>query len=380
MVTYFRAPRSYTGEDMVEITCHGGLVMPGRVIGLLKSAGCRLARPGEFSYRACLNGKMSLAQAEAVNELVHARTEVAHERALERYQAGRSGPVARLRARLVALLAELEFCLGIDDAHEHPGPNPAAEIRTTVQELGRLIRDAERERLVFRGANVVIVGRPNVGKSSLFNCLVERGRAIVSSRPGTTRDTVTAEVEMRGVPVRLSDTAGLPARAGSRLASQAAEQARAALDGADLVVVVFDRSRPAARADRSVLAAAADRPMVAVLNKSDLSPRLDSFRLLGSRHSAIAVSCHTGVGLCRLRRRLGQRLGPLSNHALVVGDRQLAVLRACHEALKRGQAAPDIETAALEMRAAVDMLGQVDAPVSSSEILARVFADFCVGK
>lgn len=380
MVTYFRGPRSYTGEDMAEITCHGGGATSDRILRLLVGAGGRMARPGEFSWRACLNRKMSLSQAEAVNDLIHARTEVARERALARYRAGRSDFVARLRVRLVEELAGLELGLGIDDLPTPRWPDSAGGVRDLADELGRAVQSAERERLLFRGARVVVTGRPNVGKSSLFNRLVGHDRAIVDSRPGTTRDVVSFETEIRGVPVCLLDSAGVPCPANSRLGRAAAERTEAAVAAADLVIAVFDRSAPAAGADRLVLAAVAGRPVLPVLNKSDLVARLDHRSLLGSSTRPAVVSCHTGRGLSGLRVRLGRRLGPLPGRALTVGGRQLTVLRACHDALRRSLAAQEVEAAALEIRAAVDMLSQVDAPTSSSEILARVFADFCVGK
>ncbi len=380
VVTYFRGPRSYTGEDLAEMTCHGGTVTSDLILRLLVRAGARIARPGEFSWRACLNGRMSVFQAEAVNDLIHARTEAARERALERYRAARSDAIGRLRRKLLEELARLEVHLGVDDAGNSSWSELAVGVRGLADEFDQLVRRAERNRLLFRGANVVITGRPNVGKSSLFNRLVGYDMAIVDARPGTTRDIVSAEIQIRGVPVRLLDTAGLPARASSGLAARVAERTKAAIAEADLVIVVFDRSAPATNADRLVLSRVAGRPIVPVLNKSDLGSRLEYHLLPGSCDLPAVVSCRTGLGLARLRSRIGRRLGPLPGCALVLGEQRLAVFGACRDALRRSAAAGDIDVAALEIRAAVDMLSQVDVPVSSSEILARVFADFCVGK
>ncbi len=365
---------------MFEVTCHGGRTTYERVIELLVRAGCRIARPGEFSLRACLNRKLSLSQAEAVNDLIHARTEAARERALERYRSSRPNFIAQLRDRLVAQLAELELGLGIDDSPTTRWQESAGGVRLLADELGQAVRRAEREQFLFRGAKVAITGRPNVGKSSLFNRLIGQDRAIVDARPGTTRDVVSAEAEIHGVPVHLLDTAGVPSRSGSGLIRRAATRAKDAIANADLVILIFDRSAPATQADRLLLAGVAARPFIPVLNKSDLTPRLDHHSLLGACARPAVISCRTGLGLAALARRLGRRLGPLPGNAAAVSGRQLALMRACHDALRRSLAADEAEIAALEIRAALDMLSQVDAPVSSSEILAQVFANFCVGK
>jgi tRNA modification GTPase len=382
MVTFYRGPGSYTGEDMAEVICHGGRIIPARVLGRLEHAGCRRAAPGEFTRRALLHGKLALSQAEAVNELIEAGSDAARQSALTRYQGAVTALVVRLRSRLLDELARHEFHIGIDDTDAAMPRDGQNAVRQVEQELSRHIRDGERDRRLLQGARVVIVGRANVGKSSLFNRLLDQDRSVVDRTPGTTRDRVASEFVVRGVPVQLTDTAGLDPGPGTRLGRKAARQTAAALAEADLVLAVFDGSARLTRADRTVLSAIAGRNVIPVINKADLARRLEPAALATDLTGgpALSVSCRTGEGVVRLRERLGRRLGPAPGHALVTGERHLALLRACRDALRRSLTAPDAETAALEIRAAVDMLTEVDAPVSPDDILDRVFAGFCVGK
>jgi len=379
MVTVFRAPRSYTGENMAEIACHGGTVAADAVVNLLVRADCRVAEPGEFTRRAVLAGKMTLSQAEAVADMAEARSETAFRGALARYRGELSNLVARMAEDLKELLAEIEYGLGFDEA-EASGAVPKARICRITARLSRIVESAEGSRLLVEGANVAIVGRPNAGKSSLFNRLVDGERAITSPVPGTTRDRIDATVVLAGVPVRFVDTAGLTVRAGTHLSRLALAQTRKAVEQADVLVALFDGSRPAGPSDHAVIAAVGGRPVVCALNKADLPRRFDCSSAREFPARPIPISCRTGAGVAALRTRLARILRTGSGPRLTVNRRQLEALSACRDALVRAGSAQTLETAALETRCAVDMLSQVDAPATSSDILDRVFARFCVGK
>ncbi len=380
MVTVFRAPRSYTGEDLAEISCHGGTVAVDGVLKLLIAAGCRIAEPGEFTRRAVLAGKMTLSQAEAIADMAEARSEPAFRSALARYRGDLSGLVAGVSNDLSELLAEVEFDLGFDEHDDVSGAVPKARISRIAARLDKTIASAERGRFLIEGANVAIIGRPNAGKSSLFNRLVEGERAITSPVPGTTRDRVDATVIITGVPVRLVDTAGLIARAGTRLTRLALAQTDKALEQADVIMALFDGSRPATPSDRAVVAAIRGREALCVLNKTDLPRRLDPSFTRNCPARLIPVSCRTGAGIGRLRSHVARSLRAGPGPRLAVNRRQLEALAACRDALRRARMARTLETAALEVRSAIDMLRQVDVPTTSSDILDRVFARFCVGK
>jgi len=380
LVTVFRAPRSYTGEDTAEISCHGGTVAADRVMTMLLRAGCRVAEPGEFTRRAVLAGKMSLSQAEAVADMAEARSEAAFRGALARYRGELSRLVAGIAEDLKELQTEMEYSLGFDEHGGSCGAVPASRIRRIEKHLTEIVESAAESRLLIEGANVAIIGRPNAGKSSLFNQLVEGERAITSRVSGTTRDRIDATVVLAGVPVRFVDTAGLTGRAGTHLSRLAIVHTNRAVEQADIVIALFDGSRPAGPSDRMVLAAVGSRPAICVLNKADLRRRFDRSFAHRFRAGMMPVSCRTGAGIAELRTHLAGMLRAGPGPKLMVNRRQLEAGSACRDALIRAGSAQTLETAALETRSAVDMLSQVDTPVTSRDILDRVFARFCVGK
>ncbi len=380
MVAVFRKPRSYTGENMAEISCHGGRVAATAVIELLKQNGCRLAEPGEFTRRAVLAGKLTLSQAEAVLDMIHARSRAAYRSALHRYQGGLSELVSDLTGELRELLAAAEYHLGFDESDTPRSPGLRPRQQRFIRRLNRVITSGEKARLLHDGAEVVIIGRPNVGKSSLFNRLLETDRALVTSRPGTTRDRIEATVAFGDVPVRLSDTSGITSRrSGGVISRLASEQTGQALGQADLVLSVFDRSEPARAADRRVLKFTDGLPVVHVVNKTDKPTRLDPGFLNGRKRSVASVSALTGCGIARLRTMIGRRFR-VKDPGVAANNRCLEAMNQCRDAVKRSLDAPDAETSAFELRAALDSLTVMGAPVASGEILDRVFARFCVGK
>ena len=383
MLAVFRAPKSYSGEHMAEVSCHGGTVAAALVLDRLTRLGCRPARAGEFTRRAVLAGKLSLERAEAVLDLVNAQSPAAYRAALARYQGRLAAFTAKVAEQLTDILADMEHALNFEEETPHVEPR----IRRVAAELDRELGIAERGRYLNAGARVAIVGRPNAGKSSLFNRLLGADRAIESPVRGTTRDRVEATLVLGGVPVRLEDTAGISSRPVSRLARLAEGHARQAIAEADIVLAVFDSSAPIEPSDRAVIAATEGRPVMTVLNKSDKPRRLVLPPASGVPREAsrvkrpeFLVSCRTGSGIGRLRRALGAKLAPATGLALASGERQLAALTGCRAALENSRAAPNLETAALEIRTAIDMLAQIDTLVPSETVLDRIFARFCVGK
>jgi len=379
----FPAPRSYTGEDIVEISTHGGLVVPAAAVAALVAAAARLAEPGEFTRRAVLNGKMDLLQAEATADLIDAGSPAQRRRALQQLERGLSGRLTALRQEVLDLEGLIAY--DIDFPEEDEGPvNPAR-----VERAWRLARDSvakllatapEGERL-REGALLVIAGRPNAGKSSLFNALLGTERAIVTEIPGTTRDAIEAQAVIEGFPFRLVDTAGLR-DSEERVERLGIEVSRKYLGAADLVLFCEEGEEGRGTGDVESFFASCKAPVVRVRTKADLLP-------VPRPPSPLPVSGVTGEGLPELRRLLAEvAFGQL----LALGDVEPVVTRARHRtALERAlaelegfwsarQAGVDAAAAATHLRAAVAALDDLIGVVTPDDVLDRVFATFCVGK
>jgi tRNA modification GTPase len=385
----FRAPRSYTREDVVELSCHGGEQSARRVLAALLAAGARPAAPGEFTLRAFLAGRIDLAQAEAVADLIHAATERAHDLALAQLAGGLSDRLERIAERLIDAVAEVEA--RVDFAEDVGGvevpPHVATAIAALERELDTLLESAPFGRALREGARVPVVGRPNVGKSSLFNALLGESRAIVTPLPGTTRDRVSEAIELEGIRVTLSDTAGLretldPVEAiGVGLAERA-------LETGSVVMWVVDASVGLDAEDHRVAARLAGRKVVAALNKCDREPRIRADQVAGllqGVHPVVAVSALRGDGLAELRQALADRLGARAGEpdAPVTNPRHAESLTRARDALARATAAAAEqpgEIVALELREALSAVGEVTGRTANDDLLERIFSRFCIGK
>lgn len=396
MVTVFRSPHSYTGEDLVEISCHGGGAVMRRALQAVLRAGARLARPGEFSQRAFLNGKMDLAQAEAVADLIRAQTDAARGAALSQLEGGLSTAVRNVRDGLVEILAHLET--GIDHSDD-PTVGETFSLQAVDRrlaaheaELDRLVGSYRYGRLVRDGVRIGIVGRPNVGKSSLLNRLLKSDRAIVTDIPGTTRDTLEEGFDLNGLPAVLIDTAGLRHSGADAVESLGMQRALQAIENADLVLIVLDGSRPLSDDDRRIAAQVNGKPAVAVVNKSDLPPQLspDQVRAAFPRATPVSVSVLEDRGIDALLQTLhGLASGPAlaekpQSEILVTSERHRGCLVRAADALRRARAqcGPEglEECAALETREALDALGELIGETPTEDILNAIFAKFCIGK
>lgn len=381
LVTVFRAPHSYTGEDLIEFSCHGGLLAPARLLAALFAAGARPAAPGEFTRRAVLNGKLDLLQAEAVGDLIDATAAAQGRAALHQLEGGLSLRLLALREELLELLALLSY--DIDFPEEDDGPVSRERILATqarVREaIGRLLATAPAGLRLHDGALVVLAGRPNAGKSSLFNALLGSSRALVTEIPGTTRDTIEAESEVLGWPVRFADTAGLH-DADERLERMGIEVSRRYVAAADLVLLCVEAGREMTPDERALLA---ERPALLVRSKADLAPE--------TGREGLAVSAVTGAGTDRLREAIAARLFGDGAHA-GYADLEPMLSRERHRAaLTRAAAGTDAALpelakggdpvlAAHHLRDAVSALEELIGLVHPDEVLGRVFARFCVGK
>jgi tRNA modification GTPase len=380
LCSVMRAPRSYTGEDVVELSCHGSPALLRMVVERLCTHGARLAAPGEFTRRAFVNDRLDLAQAEAVALLISARTE----RAVMLAARGVAGELGRglrdLRERLLDLVAGLEVAL--DFPEDGVGIEPAAGavgVHALVAEVAGLRERARRGRIVHDGVTVALIGAPNAGKSSLLNALVGRERAIVSPIAGTTRDVIEATIEVGGVPIRLLDTAGIGAPR-DVIEAEGIRRSRAAIDESDLLLVVVDGSRPPASS--AVFEETADRPRILVRAKSDLPADPSAARI----DDAVDVSAVTGAGLDLLIQRICRAVATRTDGGdgeLVASLRQMEALDALHGALvAAGRALEEapIEVALVDFREALAHASALLGLDVGDAVLDRIFATFCLGK
>lgn len=376
-----RAPRSYTGEDVVEIHAHGSPGLLAMVVERLREVGARLAAPGEFSRRGYLNGRIELANAEAVAQLIGARTERAALLAARALGGDLRRIAERLRDEVLDVIAGLEVTLDFPEEAVGLGVDAAAgRVAGLVCAVQRAVRGVRRGRLVHEGLSLAIVGPPNAGKSSLLNALVGTERAIVASTPGTTRDVVEATIAVAGVPVRLLDTAGLGV-ARDAIDAEGMRRTRKALEESDAVIVVLDRSRAP---DQTILDDTAHRPRVVVLAKADL-PADPAVLALSS---ALHVSALAGTGLDALLGEIetlvASRTGTDGEEGTVVASlRQLECLVDLERALERaGRAcrALPLDAALVDLHEAFRLTGDLLGVEPGDDVLERIFSTFCVGK
>jgi tRNA modification GTPase len=386
VVTYYAAPNSYTAEDLVEIAAHGSPVVLELLLSRALKLGTRLAEPGEFTQRAFLAGKLDLTQAEAVRDLIEAQTLTQARQAASQMGGALSRRVGPVKQALVELVALLEA--GIDFAEDDVELTTQAEIASGISELTPPLRALEasfaRGRIVHDGLTLAIVGRPNVGKSSLFNRLAERDRAIVTATPGTTRDTVTERISLEGIPLELVDTAGL--REGLEEAEQLGiRRSREALADAALVVIVLDATEPLNDEERQLLAAVEGRPALVAVNKSDLMKAGRPVPDCGDL-PALATSALTGEGIPALRERIlnlatgGAAAEPGMLTSLRHQQAIAAALAALGDAAQASADAIPHEMILLDLYRALWALDSLTGQTTPDDILSLIFSTFCIGK
>ncbi|GHT71042.1 tRNA modification GTPase MnmE [Spirochaetia bacterium] len=410
LISVYRAPRSYTGEDGADISCHGGIAAAKAVMGALRAAGFRNALPGEFTFRAFMNGKLDLTRSESVMELVSAKTDRGRQHAVHRLSGALEQEITNIKNLLVKILAETEIYLdysedevsapGAEAAGNFPGLAMAEEARAGLQTLAASYR---RERLYQEGALAVIAGRPNAGKSSLFNLLLKEDRSIVTDIPGTTRDWIEALVSIEGIPVRLADTAGLrglPAPL-DPVEKIGIERSRELLAQADLVLYVIDGVEGITAEDRDFLEdfnyTENKIPLILLWNKADIVKEVTQSKEAEREAAVLEISAKTGAGIPALTAAIAEALtaaaGGQSDDSMsgsterspgIATARQKelvdAALAAVTETLLLAERKEPLDLIAPLLREAVNSLGEITGEVSTADILETMFSRFCVGK
>jgi tRNA modification GTPase len=386
IVTFFASPASYTGEDVIEISAHGSPVLLNGIVAAAMRSGARLAEPGEFTLRAYLHGRMDLVQAEAVHDLVSAVTPLQARSAFDQLEGTLTTRIREIDAALFDLSTRLEASLDFagEGYHFIEPDRVASDLDAIVAAIGALLSDARAGRLVREGAQVAIVGRPNAGKSTLFNALAGAGRAIVTDIPGTTRDLLTERIDLHGLAVTLVDTAGIRAAPADAVEAEGVARARAAAERAHLTMLVLDRSRALNDDDRALLASGDRASRVVVASKCDLPQAWSSDEI---HDDAVEVCVPNGAGLDLLRCRIVQALGFDERHRdtpAITNIRHVDLLDRARAALTRARATaaaglPE-ELVAADVAEARSCLEEISGHRTADDTLHAIFDRFCIGK
>ena len=387
-----KAPHSYTGEDVVEIHSHGGYAVPKRVLDIVLKNGARAANPGEFTLRAFINGKMDLAQAEAVADVVNAQTDESLRQAEFQLEGVLSKKVNELKGQILDVLAEVEAHVDFPEDEIEPIVREQISRRTEIvaEELARLLKTYKEGRIIRKGVYTAILGKPNVGKSSILNCLVMQDRAIVSPFPGTTRDFIEESIVVAGIPLRLVDTAGLRAST-DELESFGIELTKKKAKEAEFIIAVFDGSAELDQDDLEIISSLRGNKSVLVINKIDLPRKLSEQEIQTHmrNHAIVSTSAKDGSGIDDLKAailgKITGRGGEREGSEFLISElrHKIAVekasegLKTFKEALSKGDSP---EFLAVDLRYALHALGEITGEVTTEEVLGKIFAKFCIGK
>lgn len=390
LVTVMRAPRTYTGEDVVEINCHGGMVASRLVLQALLDHGARLGMPGEFTKRAFLHGRLDLVQAEAIGDLIHAHTDMAGILATRQLTGHLSREIQLMREKLLHVSMMLE--VAIDFSEDEVDSYEPRELIDTLNELdshiNQLIGNIERGRIVKEGVQVTICGKENVGKSSIFNALLNKNRAIVTDIPGTTRDVVEDVIAIDGIPFRLYDTAGIRLNTEDEIEIEGIRRSHQAIENAGFIIYVVDSSKKLLNNEKKLYNQLKGRPHLVVLNKIDLGTDCSGFRDYEPDSPTISVSTVTGQGIPELTRHLGmfatQGDANFMDHTILGNIRQVNCLKQARESIDlaiqslRHNASPEL--VAVDIRTTIRALGEVVGTITTDDIIHSIFKQFCIGK
>jgi len=380
IATFYLTPHSYTGEDVVELSCHGNPLIIDRITKILTGMGARIAQRGEFTKRALLNGKIDLLQAEAVLDTVNAPCNEARKLAITQYEGKLSDKIYELRSKIVDLLSFVEANIDFPEEEDIQNSDIGIEggLKSIIEEIDELLKGAEIGVKIKEGYKVLITGRTNVGKSTLFNKLVGYDRAIIHEEPGTTRDYIEDRIEVSGLYLCLFDTAGIfNTAAGPDKIAQ--DRTISLVEQSDLILLMFDGSEPMNEEDLYLYNLTKDKDKILIVNKIDINMLLNESEILCD---SIKISAKTGKNIDLLIQNIKSKLLPKFDHKqiLLTRQRHIGALKNAKEYFIRAQKAYSPETIAFELHAALDVIGELTGKIMRKEILDRIFEEFCIGK
>ena len=389
IISYMKGPRSFTAEDVVEINCHGGVVSTNRVLEEVIKSGARIAEPGEFTKRAFLNGRIDLSQAEAVMDIITAKTDLAMKSAVMQNEGVLSKEINKFRAYLLDVLALIEYDVDFTEDDEEPDATVPVKVSESLNkaiiDMEKLLKGANEGKIIREGLKMTIVGKPNVGKSSLMNALLQEKRAIVTDIPGTTRDVIEEYINLGGIPVKITDTAGIR-ETEDVVEKIGVERSREKLEEADLVVLMLDTSRPLDDEDREIIKSIKDKKTIVLLNKVDLERKLQLEELDGL-HNLIEISAMTGFGIEDLKQEIKELFfnGEVDNESLIITNsrHKQALYRAlenCKIAEERLKMNEFLDLISIYVTSGLRALGEITGAELEEDLVNKIFSEFCVGK
>lgn len=389
IVSYMKGPRSFTAEDVVEINCHGGVISTNKVLEEVIKAGARIAEPGEFTKRAFLNGRIDLSQAEAVMDIIRAKTDLAMKSAMMQHEGSLSQEINKLREYMLNTLALIEYAVDFTEDDEEVDESipirVEEEIQKAIVNMEKLLKGADEGRIIRDGLKMVIVGKPNVGKSSLLNTLLKENRAIVTDIPGTTRDVIEEFINLDGIPVKIVDTAGIR-EATDVVEKIGIEKSREKINEADLVVLMLDRSRVLDEEDKDIISSVEDKNTIVLLNKVDLDAKIEDSEI-SKFTNIISSSTLTGYGVEELKSKIKEMFfnGEVNSESLIItnGRHKQALYRAlenCNIALERVKLNEYLDLISIYVTAALKALGEITGAELEEDLVNKIFSEFCCGK
>ena len=389
IVSFMKGPRSFTAEDTIEINCHGGVIATKKVLEQVIKQGVRLAEPGEFTKRAFLNGRIDLSQAEAVIDIINAKTDLSMKSALMQSEGIISKEIVDLRESLISTIAHIEATVDYpeDDLEEVTADMAIRDLEIVKSHIKKLIDTAEEGKILREGLSTVIVGKPNVGKSSLLNALTKENRAIVTDIPGTTRDVIEEYINIAGVPIKVVDTAGIR-ETDDVVEKIGVERSRQKIEEADLIILILDSSRELSDEDKEIINHIKDKKHIILLNKNDLNSKIKAEDLVQLNSSNIfSISAKTGEGIDDVKNTIKELFfkGEISsNNVIITNTRHKEALFRAYESivsaidvLKNTFA---IDLASIDIRNAWTFLGEITGDSLEENIIDKIFKDFCLGK
>ncbi|NFF82120.1 tRNA uridine-5-carboxymethylaminomethyl(34) synthesis GTPase MnmE [Clostridium botulinum] len=386
IISYMKGPHSYTTEDIIEINCHGGVISTNSVMNQVIKAGARVAEPGEFTKRAFLNGRIDLSQAEAVIDIIKAKTDLSMKSALMQSGGALSMQIKEIRQYLLNTLALIEY--GVDFTEDDEDIDDTLVLRvkdgikTTILKVRELLKGADEGKIIRDGLNVVIIGKPNVGKSSLLNVLLKEKRAIVTDIPGTTRDIIEEYLNIDGIPIKITDTAGIR-ETEDTVEKIGVERSREKIEEADLIILILDSSRDLEEEDKEIINTIKDKNHIVLLNKTDLDRKILDIDL----DNQIKISAKTGYGIEELKNKIKELFfsGDINSESLIVSNvrHKQALYRSlenCEVALDRVNANEFLDLISIYVTSAMKALGEITGDELEEDVLNKIFSEFCVGK